>query len=96
MGFQFRVTSTYPGAWQDDVGRWWSPDYTAIPYGNVSQAKLDADYLKYLARGNPKNLTREQVAGLAADGPRYKALGNSWAVPLFTWLGRRIADRMPR
>jgi DNA (cytosine-5)-methyltransferase 1 len=26
----------------------------------------------------------------AADGPRYKALGNSWAVPKFRWLGERI------
>ena len=26
----------------------------------------------------------------AADGPRYKALGNSWAVPVVHWIGRRI------
>lgn len=26
----------------------------------------------------------------AADGPRYKAIGNSWAVPKFRWLGERI------
>jgi DNA (cytosine-5)-methyltransferase 1 len=26
----------------------------------------------------------------AADGPRYKALGNSWAVPVAHWIGRRI------
>ena len=26
----------------------------------------------------------------AADGPRYKALGNSWAVNCARWLGRRI------
>ncbi len=26
----------------------------------------------------------------AADGPRYKALGNSWAVPCAAWLGERI------
>lgn len=29
------------------------------------------------------------------DGPRYKALGNSWAVPKFKWLGKRIARFMP-
>lgn len=29
------------------------------------------------------------------DGPRYKALGNSWAVPKFAWLGERIARFMP-
>lgn len=27
----------------------------------------------------------------AADGPRYKQLGNSWAVPCVRWIGRRIA-----
>ncbi len=26
----------------------------------------------------------------AADGPRYKSLGNSWAVNVFRWVGRRI------
>lgn len=29
------------------------------------------------------------------DGPRYKALGNSWAVPKFVWLGKRIQALMP-
>jgi DNA (cytosine-5)-methyltransferase 1 len=28
----------------------------------------------------------------AADGPRYKALGNSMAVPCMAWIGRRIKD----
>jgi len=28
--------------------------------------------------------------GVAADGPRYKALGNSMAVPCMAWIGRRI------
>jgi len=26
----------------------------------------------------------------APDGPRYKALGNSWAVPVVNWIGQRI------
>jgi DNA (cytosine-5)-methyltransferase 1 len=29
--------------------------------------------------------------GVAADGPRYRALGNSMAVPVMAWIGRRIA-----
>ncbi|QIX20787.1 DNA cytosine methyltransferase [Agrobacterium pusense] len=29
------------------------------------------------------------------DGPRYRALGNSWAVPKFVWLGERIQKLMP-
>jgi site-specific DNA-cytosine methylase len=26
------------------------------------------------------------------DGPRYKALGNSWAVPVVRWIGQRIKE----
>jgi len=29
--------------------------------------------------------------GMASDGPRYKALGNSMAVPVMRWIGERIA-----
>ena len=28
----------------------------------------------------------------SADGPRYKALGNSWAVNCARWIGERIAS----
>lgn len=38
------------------------------------------DYTAIPHRGKP-----------AADGPRYKALGNSWAVPCASWIGERIA-----
>ena len=27
---------------------------------------------------------------LAADGPRYRAIGNSMAVPVMRWIGERI------
>jgi DNA (cytosine-5)-methyltransferase 1 len=70
QGFQFLCSPTFPGAWRDEAGRWWSPDYTAIPW-----------------RGKP--------TAQCPDGPRYKALGNSWAVPKFRWLGQRIASLMP-
>jgi DNA (cytosine-5)-methyltransferase 1 len=29
---------------------------------------------------------------MAPDGPRYKAIGNSWAVPVLNWIGRRIVE----
>ncbi len=38
---------------------------------------------------------RGKPASECPDGPRYKALGNSWAVPKFAWLGKRIAMLMP-
>jgi DNA (cytosine-5)-methyltransferase 1 len=28
------------------------------------------------------------------DGPRYKALGNSWAVPNVRWIGKRIQEQI--
>ena len=34
---------------------------------------------------------RGKPADQCPDGPRYKAIGNSWAVPCARWIGRRIA-----
>ena len=39
------------------------------------------DYLDITFRGKP-----------AADGPKYKALGNSWAVPVVRYIGERIQE----
>ena len=33
---------------------------------------------------------RKKPASECPDGPRYKALGNSWAVPNVRWIGQRI------
>jgi len=33
---------------------------------------------------------KKKPASECPDGPRYKALGNSWAVPCAAWIGRRI------
>ena len=45
-------------------------------------------------QGFPDNHTaipwRNKSAGDCPDGPRYKALGNSMAVPVMRWIGERI------
>ncbi len=42
-------------------------------------------------QGFPDDYTRIPYRGkFAADGPRYKALGNSMATPVVGWIGRRI------
>ena len=45
-------------------------------------------------QGFPDNYTaipwRKKPADECPDGPRYKALGNSWAVPVVRWIGERI------
>jgi DNA (cytosine-5)-methyltransferase 1 len=46
-------------------------------------------------QGFPDGWTQVQHRGkLAADGPRYRALGNSMAVPVIRWIGRKIEERM--
>jgi len=40
-------------------------------------------------QGFPDNYTK--IADKTPDGSRYKALGNSWAVPVVRWIGERIA-----
>jgi len=42
------------------------------------------DYTLIPYRGKP--------ADKCPDGPRYKALGNSWAVPVVRWIGQRIME----
>ena len=43
-------------------------------------------------QGFPDDYTLVPYRGKpASDGPRYKALGNSMAVPVMAWIGRRIA-----
>ena len=44
-------------------------------------------------QGFPEGYTDIQPKGKATpDGPRYKALGNSMAVPVMRWIGERIAQ----
>lgn len=49
-------------------------------------------------QGFPDNYTaipwRKKPVAECPDGPRYKALGNSWAVPVVRWIGTRIAKEI--
>ncbi len=48
-------------------------------------------------QGFPDNYTaipwRKKTASECPDGPRYKALGNSMAVPVMAWIGKRIQQQ---
>lgn len=50
-------------------------------------------------QGFPDNHTligwRGKDAAECPDGPRYKAIGNSMAVPVMRWIGERIASALP-
>lgn len=47
-------------------------------------------------QGFPDNYTNIPWRGKpeSPDGPRYKALGNSWAVPVVRWIGSRIKEQL--
>lgn len=63
-------------------------DFTRIPWG--ARKRIEAHELLYIRLTSP-SLSMEEARRLAADGPRYKALGNSWAVNCAEWIGERIA-----
>ena len=39
---------------------------------------------------------KKKPASDCPDGPRYKALGNSWAVPVVRWIGQRISKALAK
>ena len=82
-----------------------SPPLTGNPYGDhASREGLEAGSIvvtSAVRRLTPRECERLQGfpddytlipyrRKWAADGPRYKALGNSMAVPVMSWIGRRI------
>lgn len=68
------------------------PDnHTLIPVAKLN--KLIADELEYL-RTHLSDMPEEEAHRLAADGPRYKAIGNSMAVPCMAFIGKRILSQL--
>lgn len=62
----------------------------AIGFTNMAVRRLTPRECERL-QGFPDDYTLIPYRGKpAADGPRYKALGNSWAVPCARWIGERI------
>ena len=54
----------------------------------------EAEFLQGFPRGYTAIPWRKKPASECPDGPRYKALGNSWAVPNVRWIGERIARQI--
>jgi len=70
-------------------------DHTLIP--NYHQ-KLRAEEVEEMAAYLGIPLEEARRLGATPDGPRYKAIGNSMAVPVMAWIGARIdhVDRILR
>lgn len=64
-----------------------SRSYVAQPHAVRRLTPVECERLQ----GFPDGYTAVEYRGKpAADGPRYKALGNSMAVPVMAWIGKRI------
>ena len=75
-------------------------DYTLIPWkAHQAWAKKKGahtggkSFEEWLIETTGRGL-RQPTALDCPDGPRYKALGNSMAVPVMRWIGRRIAKAL--
>ena len=59
--------------------------------------RLTVEECEFL-QGFPRSYTaipwRGKPADQCPDGPRYRALGNSWAIPCVSWIGERIARQI--
>lgn len=71
---------------------------TQSAHGGYAVRRLTVEECEFL-QGFPRGYTlvphptgrRKDPTRMASDGPRYKALGNSMAVPVMAWIGKRIA-----
>ena len=69
---------------------------TPATYGRSGVRRLTPRECERL-QGFPDDYTLTPYRGKSAsDGPRYKALGNSMAVPVVAWIGQRIANEDAR
>lgn len=62
-------------------------DWTLIPV--AVRKKITAERFAYLRATYPE-LTASDAFLLSRDGPRYKVIGNSWAVDCARWIGERL------
>jgi DNA (cytosine-5)-methyltransferase 1 len=65
-------------------------DYTLVKLSKKQRSKVDAEMVAYHMRQGHTEAEALDFVRNAPDGPRYQALGNSMAVCVMRWLGKRI------
>ena len=69
-----------------------NPTAVATQWAVRRLTPLEAERLMGFPDGHTLSPWRKKPASECPDGPRYKSLGNSWAVPVARWIGERIAS----
>ncbi|MCF5714281.1 DNA cytosine methyltransferase [Pseudomonas tremae] len=95
---------TNPRSGPDGVGVQADRAYTLEARAEVQAVQSESSVRRLTPRecerlqGFPDDYTRipwrGRVLGLCPDGPRYKAIGNSKAVPVVRWIGMRIQQQL--
>ena len=77
------------------TGQAYDPETETLPVTDMSVRTLTPRECERL-QGFPDDYTQIPYRNKAAEncpkGPRYKAMGNSMAVPVMSWIGKRISD----
>lgn len=68
-----------------------NPQAVAVGWRVRRITPVEAERLQGFPDGYSAIPWRGKPAGKCPDGPRYKAMGNSMAVPVMAWIGERIA-----
>lgn len=69
------------------------PDNYTMIRDTRTRKRLEDDYFAYLLAHFP-TITRVDAEVLAKDGPRYKAIGNGMAIPVVSWILKRLENYM--
>ena len=102
-GFQPRIARNGRGDMGDvvnsltsqagETGKGDAAPCVAMPMA-VRMTPVEAERLQGFPDGYTAIPWRNKAASECPDGPRYKALGNSWATPCAHWVGKRINDAL--
>ncbi len=88
------LTSAYGTKWNGNASADNGSLFAAQPEATAMQVRRLTPEECEALQGFPRSYTqipwRKKPASECPDGPRYKALGNSWAVPVARWIGERI------
>ena len=90
-----QIASTLQGSSKGSRG--WRNDAEGMAGGHIVPDHMSVRRLTPVEcerlQGFPDNYTDIKLKGKPTpDGPRYKALGNSMAVPVMAWIGKRIQE----
>jgi DNA (cytosine-5)-methyltransferase 1 len=84
-------TLTAGGVGTDRAGASEDIDFMQVQGSSVRRLMpIECERLQGFPDGYTRIPYKKKTAAQCPDGPRYKALGNSMAVPVMHWIGRRI------